>query len=180
MSLLEFCQWVQSTDFFTALRGSWYVYPSIMSLHLAAIAISGGLILVTDLRLLGVALSKYAVSDVVNGLRWPKRVGFVVVATCGILMLGSKAEEYYYNAFVWAKLSLLALVAVHALVFRPGVYNTAAALDSATEMPVRAKTAAALSMLLWISIACMGRGIGYIETPIDKIHAMLTAPHTLR
>ncbi|HXP85715.1 MAG TPA: DUF6644 family protein [Bryobacteraceae bacterium] len=180
MSLLEFCQWVQSTDFFTALRGSWYVYPSIMSLHLAAIAISGGLILVTDLRLLGVALSKYRVSDVVNGLRWPKRVGFVVVATCGILMLGSKAEEYYYNAFVWAKLTLLALVAVHALVFRPRVYNRTAELDNAREMPARAKTAAALSLLLWISIACMGRGIGYIETPVEKIHALLTAPNILR
>jgi hypothetical protein len=180
MSLLEFCQWVQSTGFFTALRGSWYVYPSIMSLHLAAIAISGGLILVTDLRLLGVALTKYAVSDIVNGLRWPKRVGFLVVATCGILMLGSKAEEYYYNAFVWAKFSLLGLVAVHALIFRPSVYNRAALLDGATEMPARAKTAAALSLLLWIGIACMGRGIGYIETPIEKIHARLTVPDAFR
>jgi hypothetical protein len=180
MSLLEFCQWIQSTGFFTALRSSWYVYPSIMSLHLAAIALSGGLILVTDLRLLGVALGKYRVSDVVNGLRWPKRVGFVVVATCGILMLGSKAEEYYYNAFVWAKLTLLALVGVHALVFRPRVYNTAADLDSAPEMPMRAKAAAALSILLWIGIACMGRGIGYIETPVEKIHALLTPPYTLR
>lgn len=176
MSLLQFCQWVQSTDLFTAIRGSWYVYPSVMSLHLAAIAISGGLILVTDLRLLGVALTKYRVSDVVNGLRWPKRVGFLVVALCGILMLGSKAEEYYYNAFVWAKFSLLGLVAIHALVFRPTVYNRAADLDGAVEMPTRAKAAAALSILLWVSIACMGRGIGYIETPIEKIHALLSAP----
>lgn len=180
MSLLQFCQWVQFTDFFTALRGSWYVYPSVMSLHLAAIAISGGLILVTDLRLLGVALTTYKVSDVVDGLRWPKRVGFLVVATCGLLMLGSKAEEYYYNAFVWAKFSLLGLVAIHALVFRPSVYNNAAEFDGAREMPARAKTAAALSMLLWISIACMGRGIGYIETPIEKIHALLQAPETHR
>ena len=173
MPLLEFCQWVQSTDFFTAVRGSWYVYPSVMSLHLAAIAISGGMILVTDLRLLGIAMRQYAVSDIVNGLRWPKRIGFVIVATCGILMLGSKAEEYYYNAFVWAKLSLLALVGVHAMVFRPKVYNHPEQLDGEVEMPTRAKTAAAVSILLWVSIACMGRGIGYIETPVEKIHAEL-------
>ena len=147
------------------------MYPSVMSLHLTAIAISGGLVLATDLRLLGIALSKYPVSSVVNGLRVPKRVGFVVIAICGILMLGSKAEEYYYNAFVWAKLSLLALVAVHALIFRPGVYNHPEHLDGAAEMPGRAKAAAALSLVLWVCIACAGRGIGYIETPIDKIHA---------
>jgi hypothetical protein len=111
-------------------------------------------------------------------LRVLKRVGFVLIATCGVLMLGSKAEEYYYNAFVWAKLSLLALVGVHALVFRPSVYNNAAALDRAPEMPARAKVAAALSLLLWISIACAGRGIGYIETPIEKIHAKVMVPST--
>ena len=180
MSLLQFCQWLQDTDFFTALRGSWYVYPAVMSLHLTAIAVSGGLILFTDLRLLGIALTKYRVSDVVNGLRWPKRIGFLVVATCGILMLGSKAEEYYYNAFVWAKLSLLATVGVHALIFRPSIYNHPETLDGASEMPGRAKAAAALSMLLWVSIACMGRGIGYIETPVEKIHALLTTPSALR
>jgi hypothetical protein len=151
-----------------------------MSTHLAAIAISGGLILVTDLRLLGIALGKYRVSDIIDGFRWPKRVGFLVVATCGIMMLGSKAEEYYYNAFVWAKFSLLACVGIHALVFRPTVYNTAAKLDGLAEMPARAKAAGALSMLLWVGIACMGRGIGYIETPVEKIHALLTAPGFLR
>jgi hypothetical protein len=178
MSLLEFCQWVQSTDLFTAIRTSWYVYPAVMSTHLAGIAIFGGMVLVVDLRLLGLALRSTPVADVINQLRWLKRFGFVLIATCGILMLGSKAEEYYYNAFVWTKLSLLALVGVHALVFRPSVYNNAAELDRAPVMPTRAKVAAALSLLLWVSIACAGRGIGYIETPIDKIHAQMIAPDT--
>jgi len=56
MSILSFCQWLQFTDFFTAIRGSWYVYPAIMSTHLVGIALFGGMILAVDLRLLGVAL----------------------------------------------------------------------------------------------------------------------------
>jgi hypothetical protein len=80
-------------------------------------------------------------------------------------MLGSKAEEYYYNAFFRAKLVLLALVVVHALVFRRSVYDKAAEFDLAGRVPGRAKLAAAISLVLWISIACMGRGIGYIEMP---------------
>jgi len=74
---------------------------------------------------------------------------------------------------VWAKFSLLAAVAVHALIFRPTVYNRPETLDGLKEMPGRAKAAGAISLVLWISIACMGRGIGYIETPIEKIHALL-------
>jgi hypothetical protein len=63
---------------------------------------------------------------------------------------------------------------VHALVFRGGVYNNTAALDQAGKIPGKAKLAAALSLILWISIACVGRGIGYIEPPLDKLHAFVT------
>ena len=151
-----------------------YIYPIILSSHLTGIALFAGAILVTDLRLLGVVLRNQPVSDVVNQLRWPKRIGFLIVATCGFLLASSKAEEYYYNVFFRIKLTLFVLVAVHALVFRGSVYNNAAALDQAAGCPGKAKLAAALSLLLWISIACAGRGIGYIEPPLDKLHAALS------
>lgn len=178
MSLLAFAQWVQTTGWATALRGSWYVYPIILSLHLSGIAVFGAMILTVNLRLLGVVMPKRRVADVVDQLRTPKRVGFVIVATCGILMASSKAEEYYYNIFFWTKMSLLALVAVHALVFHGSVYSKAAEMDRTSRIPGRAKLAAALSLLLWISIACAGRGIGYIEPPLDKLHAQLLPIHT--
>jgi hypothetical protein len=170
--ILSFALWIQATDFFTYLRGSGYVYPVILSMHMVAIALFGGMILMTDMRLLGLAMKKYPISDVVDQLRVPKRYGFLLVAGCGLLMLGCKAEEYYYNAFLRTKLILLALVAVHALVFRGSVYGKAAEFDRAGRVPGLAKTAAALSLLLWIGIACMGRGIGYIEPPFG-IHAQL-------
>jgi hypothetical protein len=175
--LLSLALWIQATDFFTYLRGSGYVYPSILSLHMVAIALFGGMILLTDMRLLGLAMNKRPVADLVDQLRVPKRCGFLLVAACGLLMLGCKAEEYYYNAFFRAKLALLILIAVHALVFRGSVYNKAAEFDRAGRVPGIAKLAAGLSLLLWIGIACMGRGIGYIEPPFG-IHAQLSGfPH---
>ena len=171
--LLSFAQWIQFTTFFTALRGSANVYPIVMSLHMVGIALFGGMILLTDLRLLGWAMRKRSVADVMEQLRVPKRWGLVLTATCGILMAGSKAEEYYYNAFFRTKLILFALVLVQELVFYRSVYANPAALDRAPSIPASAKLAAALSLLLWTSIACCGRGIGYIEPPLDKIHAQL-------
>jgi hypothetical protein len=169
--LLSFAQWIQFTRFFSALRPSWYVYPIIMSTHLLGIALFGGLILITDLRLLGLMMAKHSVTDVIEQLRWPKRIGFVIVATCGILMLGCKAEEYYYNAFVRVKLPLIALVFVHGWVFRKSVYYNTEEIDRSPQIPGRAKLAASLSLLLWACIAITGRGIGYIDPPLDKIHA---------
>jgi hypothetical protein len=174
MSALELAQWIQSTGWASYLRMSAYVYPSILASHLTGIALFAGAVLATDLRLLGVILRNQPVSAVVDQLRWPKRIGFLIVATCGFLLASSKAEEYYYNTFFRIKLTLLVLVAVHALVFRGSVYNNAAALDQARRLPGKAKLAAALSLLLWTSIACVGRGIGYIEPPLDKLHAALS------
>ncbi len=176
--LLEFCQYIQSTWWATGIRQSWYVYPVIMSLHLTGIAMFGGAILATDLRLLGAALRKTPITDVVNQLRPVKWVGILLVATCGLLMLTAKAEEYYYNVFVWIKFSLLGLIIVHSFVFRRSVYHNTADLDRSPVIPGRAKVAASLSLLLWTCVACAGRGIGYIETPVGKIHAELQAPGT--
>ena len=174
MSLLSFAQWVQATDLFSAIRMSWYVYPSIMALHLIGIAMFGGMILMSNLRLLGVALRNQPVSDVIDQLRVPKRIGFGVVATCGVLLAGSKAEEYYYNPFFWAKMSLLASIALHGLIFRGSVYRKVGEFDRLKKMPGRVKLAAGLSLLLWTGVACAGRGIGYIDPPLDKLHAETT------
>ena len=173
MSLLSFAQWLQGTGFATALRGSWYVYPVVLSLHLVFIAFFGGMIFVANMRLLGLAFRSYSISDVMNQLRWPKRIGFLLVLTCGALLASSKAEEYYYNVFFWMKMTLLALIFLHGLIFRRTVYRNTAALDKAPAIPTVAKLAASLSLVLWVSVAIAGRGIGYIEPPIEKLHAML-------
>jgi hypothetical protein len=174
--MLDFARFIESTAFFTELRGSGYVYPVILSLHMVMICLFGGMILMTDMRLLGLAMRSYPVSDVIDQLRVPKRIGFVLMVTLGILMACCKAEEYYYNVWFRWKIALLLLVGVHALIFRRSVYNRAAELDRATTLPAGAKLAGAISLLLWIGIACAGRGIGYIEPPLDKIHAESPAP----
>src|ERR1035437_7886719 len=175
MSLLSFAQWIQSTDFFTAMRGSAYVYPIVLTIHLTAIALFGGMILLVDVRLLGLALRKYTVSELLNQMRPLKRVGFLILIACGLLMAGCKPEDYYYNAFFRTKLTLLLLVGAHALIFHRGVYGNTAELDAAPRMPAQAKLAAALSLILWTGLVIAGRGIGYIEPPLDKIHARLFA-----
>ncbi len=169
--LLQFTQWIQSTPIPTALRLSSYVYPIVLSLHLIGIAFFGGMIFITNLRLLGVTLRNIPASKVIESLRRPKQIGFAIVVTCGLLMASSKAEEYYYNWCFWTKMSLLALIAVHGLVFGGRVYRRSAELPA--EAAPAAKLAAALSLLLWTGVMIAGRGIGYVEAPLEKLHALL-------
>ncbi len=169
--MLTFVLWLQDTELFSALRYSLYVYPVVLTLHVAAISLFGGLILMTDLRLLGWAVRTRPIGELVRTLRPLKWVGFTILATCGLLLFGSKAEEYYYNAFFRAKVALLILVGVHGLAFRRSVYARAAEFDQ-TGVPGRAKLAAALSLVLWTGLVICGRGIGYLQPP-PFIHAFL-------
>jgi hypothetical protein len=164
MSILELFRWIQATAVMTAFRESGLVYPITMTGHLVGMGLFGGMIAITDLRLLGWAMKGSSITDVVEQLRIWKRIGFVLVVGCGIFLLGSKAELYYYNPFYWAKMSLLLLVGVHALAFR-SVYGNTAALDSASKIPGKAKLAASLSLLIWIGLVTMGRSIAYFDVP---------------
>lgn len=163
MSIASLFQSIQSIGFLTDLRESNYVYPVVMTTHLACIAVFGGLILMTDLRLLGLALRSYTVSEVVLGLRPWKRLGGVTMITMGLLLGGSKAESYYINPFFWTKMTLLGCIGLHALVFRPLVYNRTKEIDALPTIPGRAKLAAILSLVLWFGVLTMGRLIGYYE-----------------
>ena len=174
MSPAEFSQLVQGTDFFTSLRESALAYPIIMSLHLSSIAIFGGLILLTDLRLLGVAMRSMPLSDMIAQTRIWKWIGFVIMVTCGALLAGAKAGTYYDNPYFQLKLVLLGLIGVHALVFRRSVYKNASELDRAPAIPGVAKTAACLSLVLWIGIMSAGRWIAYYERPGESGHAPAT------
>jgi len=161
--LLSLAIWVQNLEFFAYLRSSGYAFPAILALHLCAISLFGAMIVATDLRLLGWAFRGSSIAAVVDQLRIPKRIGFLLAATCGFLLFCSKAEDYSFNIFFRIKVSLFILVAVHAQVFRGSVYNQTTKLDGPSGAPMRAKLAAGLSLLLWISILCAGRAIGYVQ-----------------
>jgi len=175
---------IESVGFLTALRESALVYPIVMTTHLACIAVFGGMILMTDLRLLGVAMTDRPVTDVVNQFRIWKRLGFCIMVTMGVLLASSEAVKYSGNPFFWAKMLLLVFVGVHAAIFRPIVYNNTAEIDRAPLLPGRAKLAGALSLFIWLGVLSMGRLIGYYEAksgqPQAVIHQLVHVAQSIR
>jgi hypothetical protein len=166
----EIIQALQNMSIATAIRESALVFPVILSLHLTGMGLFGGMILMTDLRILGIAMTKRPVSEVVNGLRHWKHLGLTLTAGCGILLLWSKAAIYYPNPYLRIKLLLFVLIIIHALVFR-SVYRNVTDLDRSPVIPGRAKLAAALSLILWISVVTAGRWIGYWEPKGAPVNA---------
>ena len=163
MSIQSIAHSIQMLPMMTSVRESTLAYPIIISTHLACIALCGGMILMTNLRLLGLAFTNYSVTDIVKGLRPFKHTGLLVIIICGLLLGTAEAEKYYANPFFHVKMTMLLLAIVHAFYFRASVYKNTEALDRAPTPPGNAKAAAILSSVIWITIACMGRLIAYYE-----------------
>ena len=159
MSIASVLEWIESTDLSTAIREGALHYPIIGGIHLLGIALFGGMVLVTDLRLLGWAMRRRPVSDIVQQLQAWKWAGFVVVAASGLLLAWAEPQKLYRSPAFWVKMALLALVGVHALVFRARVYGNTARLDVAST--VEARLAASLSLLLWAGLIVSGRLIAF-------------------
>jgi hypothetical protein len=163
MDILPFMQSLQSMDFATMVRESSLVYPIILSTHLAGMGLFGGMIAMTDLRILGIAMTGRPMADVHNQLRPYKHLGLTLVVVCGALLAWSKAAIYWPNPFFKLKLSLLVAVAIHALIFRGSVYKNLGEMDKFGKATSAAKLAAILSLILWIALVTAGRWIGYWE-----------------
>lgn len=163
MDLLPFMQSLQDMEFATMVRESSLVYPILLSLHLVGMGLFGGMIAMTDLRILGIAMKSSSMADVHNQLRPYKHLGLTLVVLMGATLAWSKAAIYWPNPFFRMKLSLLALVAVHALVFRGPVYKRLAEMDKTGGASGAAKLAAIISLFLWICLVGAGRWIGYWE-----------------
>jgi hypothetical protein len=159
MPIPSILEWIESTDLSTAIREGALPYPIIGGLHLLGIALFGGMVLVTDLRLLGWVMQRRLVSDIVEQSRRWKQGGFVLVTVTGLLLTWAEPIKLYRSPSFWIKMALLLLVGVHALVFHAGVYAHPAKLDES--ITGRARLAAILSLILWAGLIISGRLIAY-------------------
>lgn len=154
---------LESIGFLSDFSESVLAYPIVLSTHLACIALFGGMILMTNLRLLGLTFKSITITEMVTSLRPWKRVGGTIMIGTGLLLATSEAEKYAPNPFFWTKMIILGLIGVHALIFRPIVYNQTEELDRAGVIPTKVKVAAILSLVLWTAMFTMGRLIAYWE-----------------
>jgi hypothetical protein len=159
MDIARALEWVESTNLSTAIREGALLYPIIGGVHLLAIALFGGMLVMTDLRLLGWAMQGRAVSDVLEQFRVWKRAGFALVVSSGLLLAWAEPLKLYRSPSFWVKITLLVLVGVHALAFRTAVYENSKALDAG--LTPRAKVAAVLSLILWAGLIVSSRLIAF-------------------
>ena len=156
MDLLAFAQWCEETALGLAIRESTWAFAVIESVHLLALSVIGGTVLVVDLRLLGTGLTRHSVKSLASEVWKWQNLSLVVMIVTGVLLYLSEATKCYYSTPFWVKMgALMASVAFLYLLKRPMVFSD--------QPPSRATGAvvALLSLGMWFVVGASGRWIGF-------------------
>jgi len=155
--LWPFFQWCEATTIGTAIRTSPWAFAVIESVHLLALAVIGGAVLLVDLRLLGFGLRGQRIADVARNA-FPWLVGsLVVMLVTGIGLFLSEPTKCYYSTPFWVKMLSLAL----AIVFTFTVRRRVTMADERRIRPLWFKVVALVSLTLWFGVGAGGRWIGF-------------------
>src|SRR4029453_8897244 len=97
--ILECCRFLESTSISVGIRESIWTYPVIESVHVLGLTLFMGLLLLWDLRLLGVTLRGFAVSRVWRRLFPWIATGAALMVVSAILLFWSDPVRFYGNIF---------------------------------------------------------------------------------
>jgi hypothetical protein len=159
--LHDLIAYFENSELADNIRENDVLFPFIESVHVLAICLVVGSILVVDMRLLGLASVNRSVSRVSNGILPLTWSAFAVAVASGSLLFISNATKYLGNGFFIAKLVLIGAAGLNMAMFHLISARDLPRWEKETRLPLSARLAGAISILLWISVVACGRWIGF-------------------
>jgi hypothetical protein len=164
MTVQDLLAWVEATPLAVTMRESSWMFPAVESVHVIAITLVVGSVMIVDLRLLGVTSKRKPVSELATEvLPWTWAMFLLAVAT-GVLMFISKAQDYFDNTPFRLKMLCLALAGLNMVVFHLTAYRSVHHWDTEKPTLASAKVTGALSLIFWVGVVTFGRWIAFVET----------------
>lgn len=161
MSMLEICQWLESTPAGVLARESPWGFQIIVAIHILGLAVSVGTVVWFDLRLLGLTMPGARVSRVYRQLMPWAFTGFAIMFGSGSLLLAGFATRAYGNLFFRIKVVALVLAGVNALAYHLVTERQLPQWDEAMRPPLAARAAGLISIVLWATVILGGRMTAY-------------------
>jgi hypothetical protein len=163
---MDFPQIIHSIEASSAgewMRTSLKAMPVVEFLHVFSAALVFGTILIVDLRLLGFPDTRRAITRLSNEMLPLTWTAFGVSVMTGLLMFAANAHTYVGNMAFRLKLLALLLAGVNMLVFQRVTHRSIAHWDQGMRTPTAGRVAAVLSLLVWVTVICLARWIGFTK-----------------
>ena len=141
-----------------AMQTSKWDFAIVEMVHLLALAVLGGSVLIVDLRLLGVILKGESARDIGRDLDRLLLGSLLVMVVSGVALLSEEAGKCYYSPAFRCKMALLAA----AILFYFTLHRRALIHTGSGKPSLWARFAAVVSLLLWLGVGVAGRAIGLL------------------
>ncbi|WP_226562263.1 DUF6644 family protein [Salipiger thiooxidans] len=151
--------WLSASLVAQALTASATLYIFVSAAHILSIGLLMGAVILLDLRLLGL-WRNMPLQELAPFLSAAALSGVVLAIVTGGVLFTVRAEEYVVNPAFLAKMGLLALGIVNAVLLQTGAPWRRALEAGRTSGAV--KLSAAFSLTIWIAALVAGRWIGFI------------------
>ena len=156
-SIVPALEWLEGLAWTTTIRESTWGYPMIETAHVASVVAFAGLVIMMDLRLVGVAFTHAPPMQIQRRLFPWQMLGFALIVITGIAIFWSKPLSYYGKGFLWVKMFLFVLAGINAGIIHLLTHNKP---ESAWNSPA-ARFAGAASLILWAGVLITGRLVAY-------------------
>ena len=160
--LMTILTWLEATPLAAVMRQSPWSYPLVETAHILAFILLIGAAATFDLRLLGLT-PRLPVVDVARHLLPWSHVGLAIVVNSGALLFAADPVALWFNSVFRVKMALIVVAGLNAAAFHAWPFRSVATWNRFAPTPWPAKAVAGLSLMLWITIAALGRFIAYIE-----------------
>jgi hypothetical protein len=157
----DFIAYFENSALADNIRENDLLFPLIESVHVLSICLVVGSILVVDLRLLGLASINRPVSRVTGGILPLTWTAFAIAVSSGGLLFISNATKYLENGYFVAKIFLIVAAGLNMAIFHAVSARDLPKWEHEAALPLRARLAGGLSILLWVSVVTCGRWIGF-------------------
>ena len=143
------------------MHESFYVYNWVETTHVLTLTLSLGLLLVIDLRMLGLAFTNLPATRLAQRLQTPMLLGFALMFLTGMALF--YAIPVRSSQSLWLRIKLLLLLAafINALVFHKHLRNAGPDWNNSTRAPESLRRGALISIGCWVSVVICGRLIAY-------------------
>jgi len=161
-AILALAEKIEQTPIGAAIAESRYAFPIIEGVHLIGLAVSVGLIFITDLRLIGLLFRQVPVQDILRQLRPFVLAGFMAVFVSGGLLFWAEAATVLASPAFPFKMVFIAFAGCNALYFELVIARRADMQGPGDVLPRAAKLAGSASLVLWSLVIIFGRLIPYL------------------
>jgi hypothetical protein len=153
-----FFEWHTTSWLGTHISDSIWLFPFVETIHILAMAIMFGALLVLNLRLFGVGMSRQSLPALAKTLMPFVNWGLIIMLLSGYAMFSSGALKYYSNDGFKFKMACLAAV----IIFQYTVYRNLLKKEDSQRSLALGGGAAVLNFLLWFCVGAGGRAIGFV------------------